>query len=140
MSGTPDATSSEHHAETPPGSQSSAAAGARLMRGVRLLPRRTVIFLIELYRTWVSPMRLPSCRFEPTCSGYAVEALDRHGFLYGSVLSIVRLAKCGPWHKPGYDPVPERGFGELCRDLWGGMTGAHRPRNHQQASGETHAL
>ncbi|WP_338857816.1 membrane protein insertion efficiency factor YidD [Gordonia hongkongensis] len=114
----------------------SSGTGARLWRGLRLLPRRTVIFLIELYRTWVSPMRLPSCRFEPTCSGYAVEALDRHGFLYGSVLSVIRLAKCGPWHKPGYDPVPERGFGEL----WRSATGTHRPRNHQHASGETRAL
>lgn len=78
-----------------------------------LLPRRIVIFLIELYRTWVSPLRLPTCRFEPTCSAYAVEALSRHGFVYGGVLSIVRLLKCGPWHKPGYDPVPDRGFREL---------------------------
>lgn len=113
---------------------------ARLWRGLRLLPRRTLIFLIELYRTWVSPMRLPSCRFEPTCSGYAVEALDRHGVVYGSVLSAIRLAKCGPWHKPGYDPIPERGFGELCRDLWHSVTGTHRPRNHQHASGESRAL
>ena len=118
----------------------SVRAVARLWRGMCLLPRRMVIFLIELYRTWVSPMRLPSCRFEPTCSGYAVEALDRHGFLYGSVLSIIRLAKCGPWHKPGYDPVPERGFGERCRDVWHSATGTHRPRNHQHASGETRAL
>ncbi|MXP21388.1 membrane protein insertion efficiency factor YidD [Gordonia sp. HNM0687] len=82
-------------------------------RWIHRLPRRVVIFLIELYRTWVSPMRLPTCRFEPTCSGYAVEALTRHGFLYGGWLSVVRLLKCGPWHKPGYDPVPERGFRDL---------------------------
>ena len=80
---------------------------------LRLLPRRAVIFLIELYRTWVSPLRLPTCRFEPTCSGYAVEALPRHGFFYGGWLSIVRLLKCGPWHKPGYDPVPERGLRDV---------------------------
>ncbi|MFW0783722.1 membrane protein insertion efficiency factor YidD [Gordonia sp. CPCC 206044] len=80
---------------------------------LHLLPRRILIFLIELYRTWISPMRLPTCRFEPTCSGYAVEALERHGFFYGGWLSIVRLLKCGPWHKPGYDPVPERSLGEI---------------------------
>lgn len=71
------------------------------------LPRRALIFLIELYRTWISPMRLPTCRFEPTCSTYAVEALEVHGFWYGSALSLWRLLKCGPWHRPGYDPVPE---------------------------------
>ena len=83
------------------------------LRWIHRLPRQVVIFVIELYRTWVSPMRLPTCRFEPTCSGYAVEALSRHGFLYGGWLSVVRLLKCGPWHKPGYDPVPERGPREL---------------------------
>lgn len=78
-------------------------------RQLRLLPRRSLIFVIELYRTWISPMRMPTCRFEPTCSTYAVEALERHGFVYGSVLAVWRLLKCGPWHKPGYDPVPENG-------------------------------
>ncbi len=96
-------------------SVSSAEAGeqttrSRVLTTVRLLPRRTLIFVIELYRTWISPMRLPTCRFEPTCSGYAVEALERHGFFYGGWLSVIRLLKCGPWHKPGYDPVPEDGF------------------------------
>ena len=136
MGNTDTTPSPETEADSTTPHAASSGTGARLWRGVRLLPRRTVIFLIELYRTWVSPMRLPSCRFEPTCSGYAVEALDRHGFLYGSVLSVIRLAKCGPWHKPGYDPVPERGFGEL----WRSATGTHRPRNHQHASGETRAL
>lgn len=78
------------------------------LRRLAALPRDSVIFLIELYRTWVSPMRMPTCRFEPTCSTYAVEALRVHGFFYGSALSIWRLLKCGPWHKPGYDPVPQR--------------------------------
>lgn len=77
---------------------------------LRLLPRRSVIFLIELYRTWISPMRLPTCRFEPTCSAYAVEAFSLHGFFHGGALAVIRLLKCGPWHKPGYDPVPEHGF------------------------------
>ncbi|MFM9379187.1 membrane protein insertion efficiency factor YidD [Gordonia sp. VNK21] len=80
-----------------------------LGRRLHLFPRRAVIFLVELYRSWISPMRMPTCRFEPTCSAYAIEALDRHGFLWGSVLSVWRLLKCGPWHKPGYDPVPETG-------------------------------
>ncbi|GAA1483132.1 hypothetical protein GCM10009624_35720 [Gordonia sinesedis] len=87
-------------------SQQWAVAG----RWLHLLPRRGVIFLIELYRTWISPLRLPTCRFEPTCSAYAVEALTTHGFVRGGTLAVLRLLKCGPWHKPGYDPVPERGF------------------------------
>lgn len=88
----------------------SASSTQAFIRFCHLLPRRVVIFLIELYRTWVSPLRLPTCRFEPTCSGYAVEALTRHGFFYGGALSVIRLLKCGPWHKPGYDPVPEESF------------------------------
>jgi uncharacterized protein len=84
------------------------SAVADLRHSVTMWPRRAVIFLIELYRTWVSPMRLPTCRFEPSCSTYAVEALTEFGFVRGGLLSVVRLAKCGPWHKPGYDPIPER--------------------------------
>lgn len=87
------------------------SGGSRVVAAVRRFPRRALIFVIELYRMYVSPMRLPTCRFEPTCSAYAVEALERHGVLYGGWLSIYRLLKCGPWHKPGYDPVPEQGFG-----------------------------
>lgn len=86
-----------------------------IMAKVYRLPRVGLIFLIELYRTWVSPTRMPTCRFEPTCSGYAVEALSKHGFLWGSVLATWRLLKCGPWHKPGYDPVPELGPVEWLR-------------------------
>ncbi|GAB11726.1 hypothetical protein GOARA_087_00190 [Gordonia araii NBRC 100433] len=69
---------------------------------------RLLIAVIRFYQVWISPTRLPSCRFEPTCSTYAVEALTEHGLFYGSWLSVARLAKCGPWHKPGYDPVPPR--------------------------------
>ncbi|SIR99244.1 membrane protein insertion efficiency factor YidD [Williamsia sterculiae] len=71
-------------------------------------PQRIVIFLIQLYRTWVSPMRLPTCRFEPTCSSYAVASLERYGLLGGGWLAVIRILKCGPWHRPGYDPVPDR--------------------------------
>lgn len=73
------------------------------------LPVRAVIFMIELYRTYVSPMRLPTCRFMPTCSQYAVEALTEFGLIRGGFLSAMRLAKCGPWHRGGWDPIPERG-------------------------------
>jgi uncharacterized protein len=69
---------------------------------------RGVIFVIELYRNTVSPMRLPSCRFSPTCSQYAVDALREYGLIRGGWLAMVRLLKCGPWHRGGWDPIPER--------------------------------
>ncbi|WP_083873820.1 membrane protein insertion efficiency factor YidD [Nocardia paucivorans] len=72
------------------------------------LPANTLIFLIELYRTYVSPTRLPVCRFIPTCSEYAVTALRTRGLVVGLALTVVRLAKCAPWHPGGWDPVPPR--------------------------------
>lgn len=79
------------------------------LRLMRSLPARALIFCIELYRTYVSPLRLPTCRFSPTCSEYAVESLKTHGAVKGSLLAIVRLLKCAPWHPGGWDPVPEHG-------------------------------
>ena len=69
---------------------------------------RGAIFLIELYRHAVSPMRLPTCRFSPTCSQYAIEALETHGLLRGSMLAIWRLLRCQPFARGGHDPVPAR--------------------------------
>lgn len=69
---------------------------------------RVAVYLIELYRHTISPLRLPTCRFTPTCSQYAVEALTEFGFFRGSWLALVRLLKCGPWHSGGWDPVPDR--------------------------------
>lgn len=80
-----------------------------LLRFIRSLPVRTLIFCIELYRTYVSPLRLPTCRFYPTCSEYAVESLKTHGAIKGSLLAIARLLKCAPWHSGGWDPVPDHG-------------------------------
>jgi hypothetical protein len=69
---------------------------------------RAVIFLIHLYRHMVSPLRPATCRFVPTCSQYAVDALTEYGLVRGSWLSVARLARCGPWHRGGWDPIPER--------------------------------
>ncbi|QIS23862.1 membrane protein insertion efficiency factor YidD [Nocardia terpenica] len=74
---------------------------------VSRLPANALIFLIELYRTYVSPTRMPVCRFTPTCSEYAVTALRTRGLFVGLGLTAVRLAKCAPWHPGGWDPVPE---------------------------------
>lgn len=68
---------------------------------------RGAIGAIQLYRAMISPYRPPACRFMPTCSQYAVEALQAHGLWRGSWLAMVRLAKCGPWHRGGWDPIPE---------------------------------
>lgn len=69
---------------------------------------RVIVYLVQLYRNMISPLRLPTCRFTPTCSEYAVDALTRFGFFRGTWLTMVRLAKCGPWHRGGWDPVPDR--------------------------------
>ena len=69
---------------------------------------RGLIYAIESYRTMISPLRPPSCRFTPTCSQYAVDALREFGVARGTWLAVVRLAKCGPWHRGGWDPIPER--------------------------------
>jgi putative membrane protein insertion efficiency factor len=62
---------------------------------------------IHAYRYLVSPLLGPRCRFYPSCSAYALEALERHGAFAGLWLAIRRLARCHPWHPGGYDPVPE---------------------------------
>jgi uncharacterized protein len=62
--------------------------------------------LIRLYQLMLSPLIGPSCRYLPSCSDYAAEALERHGALRGSVLAARRLLSCHPWGGSGYDPVP----------------------------------
>ncbi|MGA6827631.1 membrane protein insertion efficiency factor YidD [Nitrospira sp. NS4] len=69
--------------------------------------RRLLIQVIRGYQYFVSPLLGPACRFEPTCSHYAVEAIHRHGALYGSGLTLARLLKCHPFHPGGVDPVKD---------------------------------
>jgi putative membrane protein insertion efficiency factor len=63
--------------------------------------------LIRLYQWTVSPLLGPACRFHPSCSQYALEALLRFGVLRGGALALKRLARCHPWNPGGFDPVPE---------------------------------
>ncbi|MEO8526833.1 MAG: membrane protein insertion efficiency factor YidD [Caldimonas sp.] len=72
------------------------------------LPRRVLIALVRGYRLLLSPWLGNACRFEPTCSVYAIAALDRHGAAAGTVLAIGRIARCHPWCPGGHDPVPAR--------------------------------
>lgn len=68
--------------------------------------RKVLVWLVKAYRYAVSPMLAPNCRFEPSCSCYAVEALERHGAVRGSWLAAKRVSRCHPWHPGGFDPVP----------------------------------
>jgi len=63
---------------------------------------------IRGYRYFVSPLLGPACRFYPSCSQYAEQALERHGLFHGGWLAARRICRCGPWHPGGFDPVPER--------------------------------
>ncbi len=68
--------------------------------------KQAVVWLIRGYQFAISPMLPQSCRFHPTCSAYALEAVRRYGALKGLWLAARRLAKCHPWHSGGIDPVP----------------------------------
>ena len=63
---------------------------------------------IRGYRYFVSPLLGPACRFHPSCSQYAEQALERYGLFQGGWLAARRICRCGPWHPGGFDPVPER--------------------------------
>jgi putative membrane protein insertion efficiency factor len=68
--------------------------------------RRLVLALLNFYRNGISPNRPPSCRYLPTCSEYAVQAIERFGVVRGSWLALRRLLRCHPFHAGGHDPVP----------------------------------
>ena len=84
--------------------------------------RRTVQLPIHFYRKFISPLKPPSCRFLPTCSAYALEAIEVHGAAKGTYLAVRRISKCHPFHKGGFDPVPPR---------------RERADNRPQSGGET---
>jgi uncharacterized protein len=76
--------------------------------------RHLAAFLIRIYQWTVSPLLGPRCRFYPSCSQYAHEALLRFGLLRGGWLALKRLGRCHPWHAGGIDPVPPLAADHLC--------------------------
>jgi putative membrane protein insertion efficiency factor len=66
---------------------------------------RVCIALVRAYQVCISPFLLPCCRFYPSCSEYAIDAVNRYGPMKGSYLALRRLLRCHPWHRGGYDPV-----------------------------------
>lgn len=68
--------------------------------------KRLALLILAFYRNFISPMMAPHCRFHPTCSCYAQEAIEHYGVTRGGLLTLRRLSKCHPWHPGGYDPVP----------------------------------
>lgn len=96
------------------GQSVSPSAGARALAALRQLPARGLVLLIRVYQRTLSPA-LPvltlgrcGCRFHPTCSHYAAEAIQTHGAFRGTALALLRLVKCTPLHPGGLDPVPAR--------------------------------
>jgi len=76
-------------------------------RGIEVIIKKFFIFMIKLYRKYISPLkRMSSCIYTPTCSLYAIEALEKYGVLKGTYLAVRRILRCHPFHKGGYDPVP----------------------------------
>jgi putative membrane protein insertion efficiency factor len=70
------------------------------------VPARAAAGLLGLYKRFLSPLLPRACRFEPTCSVYARQAIERHGLARGGALAVRRLLKCQPFHRGGFDPVP----------------------------------
>jgi uncharacterized protein len=73
--------------------------------GLNHLAQELIIAILRFYKRWISPLLPSACRFHPTCSEYAMEAIQRYGVLRGVGLAALRLLKCHPFHKGGFDPV-----------------------------------
>ena len=82
------------------------SAGGRVLRLAGRAPRMFLILLVRGYQVSISPLLPSSCRYYPSCSAYAVEALEKHGALRGAWLAARRIGRCHPFRPGGYDPVP----------------------------------
>lgn len=108
------------------------------MSGERLSPVTRVLLLpIRFYRRFISPLLPPTCRFTPSCSTYAMQALQTHGALRGTWLTVRRVGRCHPFNPGGYDPVPpRRGTTEESESFSVGAQGAGG-EFHQKVSEES---
>jgi len=77
-----------------------------MIRFLRMLPKRILLWLVRFYQRNLSPLHPACCRFTPTCSQYALEAIQKYGALKGGFLALRRILRCNPLFKGGYDPVP----------------------------------
>ena len=91
---------------TTDGRHKAAKAAKAALRAVSRLTARLLVMPILFYQHFITPYTPPACRFTPTCSQYALEALRKYGPLKGLWLTLRRLARCHPWGGSGYDPVP----------------------------------
>ena len=73
---------------------------------VKNLPMKGMLVMLRFYKREISPMLPPCCRYTPTCSEYAMQAVEKYGAAKGGLLALRRLMRCHPFHKGGYDPVP----------------------------------
>lgn len=94
------------------------------------LPQRALLALVRAYRLFLSPWLGSSCRFEPSCSAYALQALEVHGAVTGTCLSAYRIARCHPFCRGGHDPVPLRAPGLFA---WAHNRGAAAPDSDETA-------
>jgi uncharacterized protein len=101
---------------TPPDpTATTASMAARVVSSLSQLPRRLLIGAVQAYRYLLKPWLGNACRFEPSCSQYALDALRRHGAIAGGALAGGRLLRCHPWCDGGLDPVPARAPGLFTR-------------------------
>ena len=80
------------------------------LKKLHIIIKKIFIFPIKLYKRFVSPVLPNSCRFNPSCSSYAVEAIEKHGVIAGFFLAFYRILRCNPFCKGGIDPVPQKFF------------------------------
>ncbi len=77
-----------------------------MIESVRAIPGKTLVLLIRGYQVSISPLLPAACRYHPTCSAYAIEAVQRYGALRGGWMAVKRIGRCHPFRPGGYDPVP----------------------------------
>lgn len=73
---------------------------------MKAFPRKAAVLIVRAYQRVISPLFPPTCRFQPTCSTYAITSLERYGLLKGGWMAIKRIGRCHPWNAGGHDPVP----------------------------------